>query len=487
VLRLGAGAGGSTAVTVRDALSGVGLPGDRDFARRFPHQLSGGQQQRVAIAMALATRPVLAVFDEPTTGLDVVTQAVILDQIDHLRNNHDLALLYVSHDLAVVGSIADRLAVMYAGRVVEEGPTSEVLARPRHPYTRGLVMAVPDHLAPRRLKGIDGIAISLGERRPAECAFVARCGQQVARCAAELPALTRIGPGRSVRCFEAERTPPLDFEPAATRRDRPDPGALVEVRGLTAAHRSRGRKVTVAAEVSLTMMRGECLALVGESGSGKTTIARCIAGLHAPEQGQVLLDAAPLAPLARQRPREARRRIQIVFQNPTDSLNPRHTVGDTIARPAEVLLGQTRSEARQGVATALERVRLSPRLSGRYPRELSGGERQRVAIARALVARPDALICDEITSALDVSVQAAVLDLLEELRAELDLSILFISHDLGVVASLADRIIVLNGGHVCDEGRAGDLIRRPGDHYTRTLIGAVPRLAHVAEAGRAAP
>jgi peptide/nickel transport system ATP-binding protein len=460
---------------VTPALERVHLPGDRRFRRRYPHQLSGGQQQRLTLAVALVGEPPLVVLDEPTTGLDVVTQARILDEIRRLREEIGVAMVYVTHNLAVVSQIADRVAVMYAGRVVEEGPTELVLREPRHPYTRGLVASIPDHATPRRLAGMAGVAVGVGERPPG-CAFAPRCPQRVERCSDEQPPAEDAGPGRRVRCFEWARTPPLALEPPLDARGTVTVVPLLAVESLRAVHRGRDGTVVAADDVSFEVPAGSCVALVGESGSGKTTIARCIAGLHEPEAGRILLDGVELAARARDRTRDSRRRIQIVFQNPGDSLNPRCTVGDEIGRPARVLRGLRGAELDSETIRLLERVRLPARLARRYPRELSGGERQRVAIARALAATPDMLVCDEITSALDVSVQAAVLELLAELRVDLGLALLFISHDLGVVASIADRVLVLERGVVREQGLVGDLLARPTDEYTRALVAAAPRL-----------
>ena len=463
------------ALAVADVLERVNLPSDRAFQRRFVHQLSGGQQQRLAIAIAIVCSPPVVVMDEPTTGLDVVTQARILTEIDRLRRESRLAIVYVSHDILVVGSIADRIAVMYAGRVIEEGPTATILAHPRHPYTRGLVASVPDHTAPRRLQGIPGIAVGVGER-PAGCCFAPRCTQRVARCETEMPALEEIGPSHHVRCFEWPRTPELEPHPPHLASTRATGVPLLHVESLRAVYRARDGDVVAADDVSFTVAPGECVAIVGESGSGKTTIARCVAGLHRPAAGRILLDGALLAAEAKQRDRTARRRIQIVFQNPYDSLNPRHKVRDSVARPARVLRSLSGAQAAAEVVELLELVRLPARLAGRYPGELSGGERQRVAIARALAAKPDLVICDEITSALDVSVQAAVLDLLASLRAELDLALLFISHDLGVVASVSDRILVLERGVIREQGDAATVLTQPSDPYTKSLVDAISRL-----------
>jgi peptide/nickel transport system ATP-binding protein len=457
---------------VLQALLRVELPAERMFARRYPHELSGGQQQRVAIAAALVCEPPAVVMDEPTTGLDVVTQARILEEVERLRSEEELAVVYVTHDLAVVASIADRIAVMYAGRIVEMGAAAEIIARPRHPYTLGLVSSIPDHVSRRPVRGIPGVAVGVGER-PQGCAFAPRCPQRVGRCEIEQPPPEAVSRGHAARCFEWRRTPPIAHAtPAVAGVAATTTSALVGVAGLQAGHGS----VLAVDDVSFALAARECLALVGESGSGKTTIARCVAGLHVPSAGRILLDGELLAGRARARSREQRRRLQIVFQNPYDSLNPRKQIRDEIARPARLLRRLSAQEAAQDVSELLERVRLPARLAGRYPRELSGGERQRVALARALAARPDVVVCDEITSALDVSVQAAVLELLAELRTELGLSLLFISHDLGVVGTIADRVLVLERGRVREVGPTARVLARPQDGYTRRLLEAAPRL-----------
>ncbi|HJS48818.1 MAG TPA: ABC transporter ATP-binding protein [Gaiellaceae bacterium] len=464
-------------VSVERALESVQLPASSTFLRRFPHQLSGGQQQRVTIAMGLACEPPVVVLDEPTTGLDVVTQARVLEEIERLRRERQLTMVYVSHDLAVVAQVADRIAVLYAGRIVEEGPAVEVLTRPRHPYTRGLVASIPDHVNPRRLRSMPGVAVGVGERPPG-CAFAPRCAQRRDRCERELPELENVDARHRVRCFEWRETPPLVLEPPPEPALRREPGgALLRVEGLRAEYRSRQEVAVAANDVSFSIEPGGCVALVGESGSGKTTIARCVVGLHEPESGRILLDGAPLPGRASRRSLVARRRIQIVFQNPYDSLNPRHRVADAIARPARILRGLSGGDSRAAVERLLERVRLPVRVAERFPGELSGGERQRVAIARALAANPDLIVCDEITSALDVSVQAAVLELLAELRSELGLALLFISHDLAVVASIADWVLVLEQGVIQDEGPIHQVLSSPRNAYTRRLLDATPRLA----------
>jgi peptide/nickel transport system ATP-binding protein len=462
---------------VAAVLERVHLPSDRSFQRRFPHQLSGGQQQRLSIALALVCDPPLVVLDEPTTGLDVVTQARILAELSRLQRESSIALVYVSHDLAVVSSIADRVAVMYAGRIVEDGPTRAIVSAPRHPYSAGLISSVPDHVEPRRLVGIPGVAVGVTDR-PAGCAFAARCSLRIPACEEAMPELVPVDERHLVRCLRWESTLLPKVEPRGDEPSRrPEEEPLLSVEGLHASHRTSQGEVVAADGVSFAVEAGACVALVGESGSGKTTIARCIVGLHAPKSGKILADGRPLAPFAGQRTREQRRAIQIVFQNPYDSLNPRRSVEDAISWPVRALRGLNAQQARPEVARLLEQVRLPAGLARRYPGELSGGERQRIAIARALAAAPKLLVCDEVTSALDVSIQAAVLDLLAELRRELQLSLLFISHDLGVVASVADRVLVLENGLICEEGAVRSVLSSPQSAYTARLVAAAPSIA----------
>jgi len=461
---------------VAQALRRVNLPVTSEFLHRYPHQLSGGQQQRVMIAMALSCRPRLLVLDEPTTGLDVVTQAHVLSEIRLLHAQHQVSMVYVSHDLAVVSQVADRIAVMYGGRIVEEGPTEIVLRDPRHPYTRGLIGAVPDHLAARRLHGIPGVAVGVTDR-PAGCAYAPRCPLRTPRSETEQPPLEEVSPGHVVRCFEWRRVASLaavgerrELAPAA------EESALLRVEELEAVHRSHHDRVVAAAGISFAIAPGECLGLVGESGSGKTTIARCVVGLHQPSGGRILLGGHILAARARNRTREQRRRCQIVFQNPYESLNPLRRVGDQVAHAARVLRGLGPRDADAETRRLLELVRLPARTADRFPRELSGGERQRVAIARAAVAQPDLIVCDEITSALDVSVQAAVIELLGDLRESFGVSLLFITHDLGVIASIADRVLVLDRGRICEEGPIDRVFHSPTHPRSRELLDAAPRL-----------
>jgi peptide/nickel transport system ATP-binding protein len=467
---------------VGELMSSIGLPGDREFGRRFPHQLSGGQQQRVCIAAALGSGPALVVLDEPTTGLDVVSQDRVLKELLRLRDEEQVTMLYITHDLAVAAQLANRIVVMYAGQVLEHGPASEILRRPRHPYTRGLMASTPDHLRPRVLQVMPGTAAAVGDRAGG-CCFAPRCSQALAKCHAEAPTLIAIAPDHEVRCPEWQATPPVAWaaESAGSKAGQTDSPVVLDVIHLRAEYRVQHHTVVAATDVSFTLRKGGCVALVGESGSGKTTIARVIAGLHAPAAGSVRLDGQDLPGLARRRSQEQLRRIQIVFQNPTEALNPRHTVRTAIERPARVLQGMSAHQAGAELSRLLEAVRLPPRIADRYPRELSGGEVQRVAIARALAAGPEIIVCDEITSALDVSVQAAVLELLRDLRHNIGVALIFITHDLGIVATVADRVLVLNHGEICEDGETAAILGSPQDEYTQRLLAAAPSLGAAIE------
>ena len=373
---------------VAEMMREVALPDAPAYLRRYPHELSGGQQQRIGLAMAFACRPRVIVLDEPTTGLDVTTQAHVLGTVRELAAAHHVAALYVSHDLAVVGTLAARVAVMYAGRIVELGPAGELFHSPAHPYTRRLVGAIP-HLTGRRdLVGIPGRAPSPGTR-PSGCAFVPRCTMAEERCSAAMPPLRALTEHHDVRCVRAEE---VRVQAPMTAGEGGDVAALPAGEGVLVLNGVNAfyGALKVLHDVDLAVAPHECLALVGESGSGKTTLARSIAGLHRQRTGEILLNGAPLAAGARQRPREVRRSIQYVFQNPYGSLNPRRTIGEIVRQPLE-LFGAGGREADAQVGEMLERVSLTKAYVHRYPDQLSGGERQRVAIARALVCRPDVL------------------------------------------------------------------------------------------------
>ena len=453
------------------ALAEVRLAPAGDLLRRYPHQLSGGQQQRICLAIAFLLRPALIVLDEPTTGLDVTTQAHVLATVRELCKSHDTAALYVSHDLAAVSALAARVLVMYAGRIVEAGPARALFDHPAHPYTRKLVGAIPDIASRRLLEAIPGRVPAPGAR-PAGCVFAPRCPHVVPACTEAAPPPVAIAPGHSARCIRVAELGASHVTELPARAAQPTATALLDVRDLSAFHGSR----QVLHGVSLQLQERECLALVGESGSGKTTLARAIVGLHAPRAGDVRVAGAVLPATARERPRELCRIVQYVFQSPTSSLNPRRTVGEIVRTPVEHFFGLRGSEADARVAELLERVSLPALAAGRYAGELSGGERQRVSIARALAARPEVLICDEITSALDTSVQAAIVRLLEDLRESEKLAILFVTHNLALVRTIADRVAVMHLGRIVEHGRTDAVLDAPGDAYTAELIGDTPAL-----------
>jgi peptide/nickel transport system ATP-binding protein len=455
---------------IREVLREVALDDSDSFLARYPHQLSGGQQQRVAIAMAFTARPALIVMDEPTTGLDVSTQEHVLKTVREMCKTYDCAAVYISHDMAVVAELADRIAVMYSGRIVEIGSTDEVLTNPSHPYTGRLLLAVPDLDARRPMIGIPGHAPS-PLARPAGCAFAPRCPLADEACTSAAPASTEVGPRHSVRCFKAAL--PLPAVRPRIRTARParpaDEMPVVRIDGLKAGYGSN----TVLQDINLEVFAGDCVALLGESGSGKTTLSRCIAGLHHDFTGSLTLDGETLAASSFRRSKEQRRRVQYIFQNPYESLNPRRTVEELILQPVTAVRGKIRN-GKEIVATALERASLRPDHALRYPDQLSGGERQRVAIARALATEPEVLICDEITSALDVSVQSSLVDLLRGLQTEMGLTLLFITHNIALVRNIAQQVAVLERGRVVEFGEVESVFANPQHRYTQSLITATP-------------
>lgn len=461
---------------VRELLVGVGLPGDQSFQRRYPFELSGGQQQRVAIAMAIACLPRVVVLDEPTTGLDVTTQARILDLLTDIAAGSDIAYVYVTHDLAVVSRIATHVAVMYAGRVVERGPRQAVLQAPLHPYTAMLIGSMPRLHRDVELTGIAGTTPVPGQRPPG-CFFAPRCPLADDHCRAEFPPSVEVAAGQWVRCWHpADRRPgaaPLSKRGGARATTPPVP--LLEVAGLVAGYGKGRARHRVIDGIGFSLGAGECLALVGESGSGKSTIGRCLAGLHAPDAGTLAWRGNSLAPRAADRRAEELKAMQIVFQNPERSLNPNETVAEAIIRPLRHFGLAASADARRAAAQELDRVQLPAAILDYYPRELSGGQKQRVAIARAMAAQPSLLICDEITSALDVSTQAAVVSLLNQLRQD-GLALLFITHNLALVRAIADNVLVLRSGTVREFGATVQVIDSPENEYTRGLLAAAPDL-----------
>jgi peptide/nickel transport system ATP-binding protein len=474
---------------VEELLLEVGIREPGRMARSYPHQLSGGMQQRALIATAISCNPKFLILDEPTTALDVTVEARIIEILANLCERHSLAALFVSHNLGVVNRLCGSISVLYGSQIVESGRTRDVLARPTHPYTKGLIAALP-RITSERQQRLPSIAGTVGKLAgtPTACVFAPRCPFVEEACRNHAQASRPNAIGRVVRCWKSDAVMDVAWPVEASTvqaRQTPQPAALLEVDGLCKtfeASRSilpwRRKRGTVAVDdVSFTVKRGEVVGLVGESGSGKSTIGRSILALIEPSAGSVLFDGVDFVDQAKHGDRNLRRRAQLVFQNSAASLNPRKTVGDAIARPL-ALAGLHDPQARRDkVAKLLSRVGLPVHYAERFPHELSGGERQRVNIARALASDPEFIVCDEAVSALDVSVQANILNLLAELRDELGLAYLFITHDIAVIAHIADRVMVIYGGSVCEEGPVGRVLRPPYHPYTEALLSAVPRLA----------
>jgi peptide/nickel transport system ATP-binding protein len=479
VIRVHAGAVDNPDDRMVEVMREVHLDPTPEMLRRYPHQLSGGQQQRIALAMAFVCRPSLIVLDEPTTGLDVSTQRHVLDTVRNLCRSHGVAAVYVSHDLAVVSGLVSDVAVMYAGRVVEIGPVDRLFGEPVHPYTRGLIGAVPSPERAAALTGIDGQQPRPG-RRGAGCSFAARCGYAIDDCTSQAPEPVTVA-DRSVRCLRAwdiqgthpERLPVLVGPPVMAGTP------ALSVRGVTASYGS----TPVLSGIGLEVPQRGCVAVVGESGSGKTTLARCVAGLHSNWTGEIAFQGTPLPRGARQRDKDMLRRVQYIFQNPYTSLNPRKTVGQIIDQQLRQFTDLSRRDRSARAADVLTDVSLSQDLVSSYPDQLSGGERQRVAIARALVVQPELLICDEVTSALDVSVQAIIVELLRRIQVERHLAMIFITHNLALVRSIAQSAVVLYQGTVAESGPVAQILEHPAAPYTKRLMDDVPKLGQQVDQG----
>ncbi len=465
-------------------LKKVGIPEPERRIDSFPHELSGGQRQRVMIAIALAAQPKYLIADEPTTALDVTIQAQILDLIKSLRDSENIGVLLITHDLTVVAQVADRVGLMYAGELVEEASAQDFFSSPYHPYARNLLKALPEGKDKSHpLQAIPGMVPRLN-RKFVGCRFADRCTEARAECRRGDVPLTDFGT-RRVRClFPIKSKVELPRSDAAVESEATEAGALLQVRDYNVWFPTHGgflRRpdyVKAVQDVSFDVLRGRTTALVGESGSGKTTVARGVLQLlrsAAHINGSARLDGTELSELKGQALLEARRRIQVIFQDPFSSLNPRMRVKEILLEGLESLRSGT------SVSEAIDRAESAVNLCGlrsdslyRYPHEFSGGQRQRLAIARALLVEPELLICDEPTSALDVSVQAQILNLLNEIQKNRGISYLFITHNFSVVRYLADDVIVMKDGRVVESGTAAEVLNTPREVYTQNLLNAVP-------------
>lgn len=449
----------------------------------FPHELSGGMRQRVMIAMALSCDPTVLIADEPTTALDVTVQAEILELVSDLQENLGMAVLFISHDLSVIRGLADRVAIMYAGRIVESADTETIFGSPQHPYTAGLLAAVPSLSTRVSLVPIPGSPPVPGDL-PQGCPFSPRCSNAVEQCS-ERPLLAELGsPGHHLACWNpltSLNSGVVDENGFAEMSDtsvRPNDTAILNVKDLSVVYSENGgrrpRGFLAVDRVSLEVYPGETLGLVGESGSGKSSLARAILQLQPMSGGQVVLEGADLSQLRSKALRSVRRNIQIVFQDPYASLNPRKTVEETLTEPLLVHEDLSADERSLRVAEALQNVGLPSDAASRYPSEFSGGQRQRIGIARAFILDPRLVICDEPVASLDVSIQAQILNLLEAAQARTKVAMLFIAHDLSVIRHISDRVAVMFAGKIVEVGDASSVFEDPQHPYTKALIAAVP-------------
>jgi len=474
--------------TAIDLLEQVGLPAPERRVDDYPHQFSGGMRQRVMLAMAVALRPALLIADEPTTALDVTIQAQIIDLIARLQHEYGTAVLLITHDLGVVAEVADRVVTMYAGRVVETAPVLDVFDRPHHPYTQGLLECMPGaSTRGRALVPIAGQPPSM-LHEPSGCAFAPRCRHALPSCTTTAPPVQHLSPDHRSECVLPMNTAGREIRPIVVTVDAPasrvDIGEAVRplVR-LTSVTRQfvgprtglrGGRRLVNAVDgVDLEVKPGTTFGIVGESGSGKSTLARMITGLIPPTSGRVEIDGVDLASLDRSATNRMRRDVQMIFQDPYGSLNPRRRVGSIIADPL-VIHGANPSTIRPTVQSLMERVGLNPEHYNRFPNEFSGGQRQRIGIARALALQPRLIVCDEPVSALDISIQAQIVNLLQQLQTELNLTFVVIAHDLGVVQHIADRVAVMYLGRIVEIADTDELFAAPRHPYTKALLAAAP-------------
>lgn len=467
---------------VIELLESVNVPIPHMTAEKYPHEISGGQQQRVLIAMAFCLKPVLIILDEPTTGLDVTTESIILELIKNLKNQFNCSILYITHNLGVVKNICDRILTFYAGEIVEVGDVNSVFNEPRHPYTYGLLRSIPqleEKAIHHKLEVIEGNLPILDEVIQS-CIFAPRCKLAKKRCFSEIPALFIIDPNRSSRCFyhdeiakyyETGNKHTMEFE--KTNKSEKYSSILI-IKNLSINYKMKSGYLHAIDGINLECGREQIWGVVGESGCGKTTLARSIAGLLEINDGKIIFQNQDISFDYTKRGKDLFKKIQMVFQNPDATLNPQKTIEQIISRPIILHRKIEKSQIRRTVIELLDMVRLGERYLDKYPHELSGGEKQRVGIARALAPQPDLIICDEPVSNLDVSIQAGILNLLVDLEQKLKITYLFISHDLNVIRYVSDKVVVFYMGKVCEQGPADDLFHPPYHPYTESLLASIP-------------
>ena len=472
---------------ISELLNNVRLPSPDVMALRYPHELSGGQQQRVAVAMALAGNPELLLLDEPTTGLDVTTQAHVLELLKDIAKDTGTSMVYVSHDLGAIAQVCDRVIVMYAGEIVLEGPVRKILKEPIHPYTNGLLKSIPKlslEGLPESMPGAQPQPGHIGEG----CSFYDRCNISDEKCKIKTPDLEFLSEiDTSVRCFNYKKVNINQNKNIQIKNLDEKNVENNEILGLSDVSISYAKqsfldqlfnKLTdsnpTVKDINININKGETIALVGESGSGKSTILKSIAGLLKTKDGNInFAQNRKLSEDLKNRSSDDLRAIQLIFQNPDESLNPNHTVEQILSQPLKLYFGLKEDKLKKNIIELLEKVRLGEFYMTRYPRQLSGGEKQRIAVARAFAAKPEIILCDEVTSALDVSVQAAVLDLLKKLKDDFGTTYIFVSHDLAVVKAISDRVAVLYQGRLCEIGPSKNVYKFPSHPYTEVLLGAV--------------
>ena len=470
-----------------ELLNNVRLPSPDVMALRYPHELSGGQQQRVAVAMALAGNPELLLLDEPTTGLDVTTQAHVLELLKDIAKDTGTSMVYVSHDLGAIAQVCDRVIVMYAGEIVLEGPVRKILKEPIHPYTNGLLKSIPKlslEGLPESMPGAQPQPGHIGEG----CSFYDRCNISDEKCKTKTPDLEFLSEiDTSVRCFNYKKViinQNKNIQLKNLDEKNIENNEILSLSDVSISYAKQSfldqlfNKLTdsnpTVKDINININKGETIALVGESGSGKSTILKSIAGLLKTKDGNInFAQNRKLSEDLKNRSSDDLRAIQLIFQNPDESLNPNHTVEQILSQPLKLYFGLKEDKLKKNSIELLKKVRLGEFYMTRYPRQLSGGEKQRIAVARAFAAKPDIILCDEVTSALDVSVQAAVLDLLKKLKDDFGTTYIFVSHDLAVVKAISDRVAVLYQGRLCEIGPSKNVYKFPSHPYTEVLLGAV--------------